>query len=104
MNFRSVRVVRIFLSEGRGDTERLLRQLHDRWQVHGVTVYRGVAGFGDSGQVHTTRILDVSHELPVTVEFYDSPERVDTVLAELDGIKPGHVVTWIADMWMGDEA
>ncbi len=103
MNFRSVRVVRIFLSERRGNVESLLRQLHDRWQVHGVTVYRGVAGFGDSRQVHTTRILDVSHDLPVTVEFYDTPERVDHVLAELEGVKPGHVVTWVAEMWMGEK-
>lgn len=100
MNFRSVRMVRIFLSEHGSDVERILRQLHDRWHVHGVTVYRGVAGFGDSGRVHTTRILDVSHDLPVTVEFYDSPERVDHVLAELEDVKPGHVVTWLADMWM----
>lgn len=103
MNFRNVRVVRVFLSEKGGETEKLLKRLHDEWKVHGVTVYRGVAGFGHSGLMHTTRILDVSHNLPVTIEFYDAPEKVDEVLTHLDHIKPGHLVTWLADMWMGPE-
>lgn len=104
MNFRTVRVVRVFLSERGGEAERLLRRLHDEWKVHGVTVYRGIAGFGDSGRVHTARVLDISYDLPVTVEFYDTPERIDKVLAGLDGVKPGHVLTWMAEIWMGEEA
>lgn len=103
MKFRNVRVVRVFLSEKGGEAERLLKRLHDEWKVHGVTVYRGVAGFGNSGQMHTTRILDVSHDLPVTIEFYDAPEIVDQVLTRLDHLKPGHLVTWLADMWMGGD-
>ena len=102
MNFRSVRMVRVFLSQRDHKVEELLSALHDRWNVHGVTVYQGVAGFGGSRKIHTARILDVSYDLPVTVEFYDSPERIDQVLSELEGIKPGHVVSWLADMWMGD--
>lgn len=102
MKFRNVRVVRVFLSERGGEAERLLRRLHDDWKVHGVTVYRGIAGFGDSGRVHTTRVLDVSHDLPITVEFYDTPDRIDAVLAELEGVKPGHLLTWMAEMWMAE--
>lgn len=103
MSLRSVRVVRIFLSESGGEAERLIRQLHDEWKVHGVTVYRGIAGFGSSGRMHTVRLLDISHDLPITVEFYDSPDRIDDVLGGLRGIKPGHVLTWLAEMWMGEE-
>lgn len=68
----------------------------------GMAIYQGVAGYGDSEKMHTARILDVSYDLPVTVEFYDSPERIDQVLTELEGVEPGHVVSWLADMWMGD--
>lgn len=103
MKFRKVRVVRVFLSEKGDEADLLMGKLHDTWKVHGVTVYRGLAGFGDSGRMHTTRIFDVSHDLPMTVEFYDSPDRIDAVLAQLDRIKPGHLVTWIADMWMGGD-
>lgn len=104
MNFRSVRIVRVFLSQRDAVVESLLNQLHDRWNVHGVTVYQGVAGFGGSRKIHAARILDLSYDLPVTIEFYDSPERIDQVLSELEGIKPGHVVSWMADMWMGDDS
>lgn len=100
MNFRTVRIVRIFLSEKSGESERLIEALHDRWKIHGVTVYRGVSGYGSSGHIHSTRILDISYDLPITLEFYDTPERVDEVLRNLTHVKPGHVVTWIAEMWM----
>lgn len=103
MNLQGVRVVRIYLSESSGDAERLLKQLHEDWLVHGVTVYRGVAGFGDSRHMHTTRLLDVSHDLPIVVEFFDSSDRIDEVLNGLHGIKPRHLLTWIADTWMGDD-
>ena len=102
MNFRSVRMVRVFLSQRDQKVEELLNDLHDRWAVHGVTVYQGVAGFGGSRRIRTARILDISYDLPVTIEFYDSPERIDQVLSGLEGIKPGHVVSWLADMWMGE--
>lgn len=102
MNLQNVRVVSIFLTEKGGEIDRLLGELHDRWKVHGVTVYRGVSGFGNSRRMHTARIFDVSHDLPVIVEFYDRPDRVDEVLAGLGRIKPGHVVTWSAQMWMDE--
>ncbi|MGH8273724.1 MAG: DUF190 domain-containing protein [Gammaproteobacteria bacterium] len=102
MKFQSVRVVRVYLDESSGEAERLLGQLHDEWQVHGVTVYRGIAGYGDSRRLHTVRLLDISHNLPVVVEFYDNPDRIDGVLAGLQGIKPQHVMTWLAETWTGD--
>jgi PII-like signaling protein len=99
MSLRSVRVARIYLSESGGEAERLLTQLRDTWKVHGVTVYRGVAGYGDSRRVHTARLLDVSYDLPIVIEFYDRPDRIDAVLSGLQGIKPQHVLTWLADTW-----
>lgn len=102
MNLQSVRVVRVYLGESGGEAERLLGQLHDEWRVHGVTVYRGIAGYGDSRKLHTARLLEVSHDLPIVVEFYDSPDRIDAVLAGLRGIKPQHVLTWLAETWTGD--
>jgi PII-like signaling protein len=99
MSLQSVRVVRVYVSEKSGEAERLLRRLHDEWNVHGVTVYRGIAGFGDSRRLHTARLLDVSYDLPIVIEFYDSPHRIDEVLTGLGGIKPQHVLTWLADTW-----
>ena len=42
--------------------------------VAGVTVVRGVEGYGGGGRVHTTRLLELSEDLPVRIEFVDLAE------------------------------
>jgi PII-like signaling protein len=54
--------------------------------VSGATVTKGVAGFGPSHQLHTTRLLEMSGNLPVKIEFIEQSPRLDTILAALSGI------------------
>jgi len=99
MKTETVSVARIYLSEGDHRLNRLLDLLHDREHVRGVTVYRGIAGFGDSGRVHLATWVDLSVDMPIVVEFFDAPERVDTVLEDLRAeLEPRHVVTWRAEV------
>jgi PII-like signaling protein len=64
----------------------------------GVTVYRGVTGFGKSGETHASALLDLSFDLPVVVEFFDTAENVKAALDSIgDLIAPGHVLTFPAD-------
>jgi PII-like signaling protein len=42
----------------------------------GVTVTRGIEGFGQEKRLHTTRILDLVLSLPIIVEVVDTPERI----------------------------
>lgn len=51
--------------------------------VSGATVTRGSAGFGAGHQLHTTRLVDLTQSLPVKIEFIESPEKVEEVLAKL---------------------
>ncbi len=44
--------------------------------LSGATVFRGIEGFGRGGDVHTTRILDVSDHLPIAVVIIDDAERL----------------------------
>lgn len=95
MTWQTVTVVRIYLTESEGRLEDLVRQLHDREGVRGVTVYRGIAGYGRSGTMHESRWPELAADLPLTVEFFDRPERIEQVLADLEGdIEPGHILTW----------
>ncbi len=97
MNGTEVTVVRIYLNEGQGQADNLLKRLHDWEHVRGVTVYRGIAGFGASGKIHTAKLVDLSLDLPVIVEFFDTPEKVAAILEHLkDDIKPGHMLNWTA--------
>ncbi len=97
MKQRDVTMVRIYLTEGEKSLKTLLARLHDAEKVAGVTVFRGVSGFGRSGVLHSSSLLDLSLDLPVVVEFFDDPQKVRGILAHLrDLLPPGHVVSWAA--------
>ncbi len=97
MKFGEVTMVRVYLTEAEKSLKVLLAKLHDEEKVLGVTVFRGVSGFGRSGVVHSSSLLDLSLDLPMVVEFFDKPAKVRRILAHLKKIlPPGHVVTWPA--------
>lgn len=92
-----VTVVRIYCTEGEGRLKELLGKLHDDYQVKGVTVFRGTAGFGASGKLHSSSLLDISLDLPQVIEFFDEREKVASILSDLSEIIPaGHVLSWQA--------
>jgi PII-like signaling protein len=97
MKFSEVIMVRIYLTEAEKLMKSLLAKLHDEEKVQGVTVFRGVSGFGRSGVVHSSTLLDLSLDLPMVIEFFDEPAKVKRILTHLSSILPaGHVVTWAA--------
>jgi len=98
----AVTVVRIYLSEAdHGRRKNLMQEilniLHDQHRVKGVTVFRGIAGFGDTGEVHASDILRLMVDLPLVVEFFDEQTVVEAVLALLKDLVPdGRVISWQA--------
>ncbi len=46
----------------------------------GVTVTRGIEGFGQEKRLHTARILDLALSLPIIVEVVDTPERIEMAI------------------------
>jgi len=50
----------------------------------GATVLRGPMGFGANSRVHTTKLLELSTDLPVVVEIVDSAEKIQSLLPFLD--------------------
>ncbi|MBI5613144.1 MAG: DUF190 domain-containing protein [Gammaproteobacteria bacterium] len=99
MKQSEVVVVRIYLTEAEGTLKTLLAKLHDEEKVRGVTVFRGISGFGRSGKVHSSTLLDLSLDLPVVIEFFDTPDKVRRILGHLkDLLPPGHVLSWPAQV------
>src|SRR3569623_1867650 len=78
-----VTVVRIYFSEKDAQLDNLLRRLHDWEKVRGVTVFRGISGFGESGEIQAARLLDLSLSLPIGVEFFDEPSKVARIIDQL---------------------
>ena len=54
--------------------------------ISGATAFRGVAGYGSHGKLHTAKILELSTTLPVKIEAMDSEEMINIVLAEISSI------------------
>jgi len=50
----------------------------------GASVYRGIEGYGKSSRIHTSRILSLSEDLPVSVVIVDLDDRVRGFLPQLD--------------------
>lgn len=93
----NITMVRVYLTEGEAQLNNLIRQLRDWDKLKGVTVFRGIEGYGDSGEILGSSLMDLSLNLPVVVEFFDSPEKVEKIIEHLNSfIKPGHIVSWPA--------
>lgn len=97
MATQPVTVARIYLREGEHLLPTLLSLLHDEETVAGVTVLRGVGGFGPDGKLHLASLVDLSLDLPLIVEFYDAPERVAAIVEHIQAqLDLPHVVSWPA--------
>jgi uncharacterized protein len=100
-----VLMVRVYLSEadqGRRRTlvREILSALHDKRAVQGVTVFRGVAGFGSDGEVHADDMLRINVDLPLVIEFFDEPKVAEAAIHLLDDLVPGgHIVSWPANRY-----
>jgi PII-like signaling protein len=96
---KPITMVRVYLTESEGKLNNLLNYLHDKSKVRGVTVMRGISGFGQSGKIHTADLVDLSLDLPVIIEFFDTPEKVTQILSELRSrVEPNHIVFWSASI------
>ena len=97
MNTAEVSVLRIYVTEGEAKLQELLKFLRDEEPVRGVTVFRGIAGFGPSGELHTSSLTDLSLDLPLVIELFDESGKVQRIMKSLSSIiKPGHMLTWPA--------
>lgn len=96
-------MVRVYLTESSSHLNTLLKRLHDWGKVRGVTVFRGITGFGKSGKFHSSSLVDISLDLPVVLEFFEEPDKANEILEYLATIvEPGHVVSWPATLTEGE--
>ena len=70
-----------------------LIELFRREGFYGVTVLRGVGGYGASARYHTEKILRLSQDLPIVVEVVEYPERIERLLPKLDEMIGGGLIT-----------
>jgi hypothetical protein len=97
MATQSITIARIYLREGEHLLGSIVDFLHDKEKVSGITVLQGIMGFGPDGTIRTSHLLDLSLDLPLVIEFYDLPERVESVINHLQTqMGLSHIVSWPA--------
>lgn len=90
-------MVRLYLSESRDHYEQIVNWLYADGRVQGVSVFRAIEGFGEDKKMKTSSLMDLSLELPVVIEFFDTPEIIAGVLEQVQKmVKVDHIVTWSA--------
>ena len=73
--------------------------------IAGATVVRCVEGYGSSRHLHTSRLLELSENLPVRIEIVDLAERIEPLLTALGGmigeglvtVSNVHIMKYLAD-------
>ncbi len=70
----------------------IVRVLRERGMA-GASSFLGIEGFGASAHLHTTRILSLSQDLPILIEFVDTEDKVRGVLPELDAMVKDGMIT-----------
>ncbi len=87
-NLDDGRLLRIFIGEadrvhGRPLYEAILVAAREMGLAGG-TVLRGIAGYGASSVVHTSRLLRMSEDLPVVIEVVESADRIERLVSEVE--------------------
>jgi hypothetical protein len=91
-----VLVVRIYITESSNLLSKIVKYLQKEVNIRGISVFRAVSGFGESGS-HGAALIDMSLDLPLAIEFFDDKEKVEPALEHLKQIlKPEHIVFWPA--------
>ena len=92
------KILKIYMGE---DTKYRGRKLYTalmfklkKMGIAGVTVVRGIEGYGKGKSVRSTRILDLSSNLPIVIEIIDTAEQIEkAIIVAQEMVKEGLIIT-----------
>jgi len=70
----------------------IVRRAHSAG-LAGVTVVRGIEGYGASNHIHTTRVLSLSDDLPVVITIVDTAEAIRAFVPTVEHIVDEGLIT-----------
>lgn len=99
----SCRLLKIYISENsKYKTHSLVNVLVSKFneiQMTGVTVTRGIEGYGQSKALHTMKVLDLSSSLPIVIELVDTCEKIDeAIVIAKEYVNEGLIITAEVDV------
>lgn len=82
-----IEIVRIYLKESEHHVNGVMKILREAKMKHGV-VLRAIEG--EQGSAH---LMGVSLDLPIVIEFFDVPEKIESVLSKVrELVQEGHII------------
>jgi len=95
--FMQKELLRIYIGEsdsyGRLPLYEALLEMFRREGCSGVTVLRGIAGYGASCVYHSDKFLDLSKDLPLVLEMVEDGEKIEAVLPLMEEMMNGGLIT-----------
>lgn len=98
-----IRILKIYISEndqyeGHGLYHCIVKKMHEM-DMAGITVTRGIEGYGKGKRIHNARVFEVSLELPIIIEIVDVESKLKSAIDVLDPmVKSGMMI--LADVEM----
>lgn len=92
------KLLKIYISESDKYNElslyHLIVEQAKKLEMAGITVYRGIEGFGGHHNLHTTHIFRLSDDLPIVLEIIDSEDKIDQFISNIEQfINDGLIIT-----------
>ena len=91
------KLLRIFIGEadrwrGKPLYEAIVLEARQRG-LAGATVLKGIMGFGAHSRIHTTKLLELSQDLPIVIEIVDAPDKIDAFMPDLEQMVGDGLIT-----------
>jgi PII-like signaling protein len=68
-----------------------------RYGITGVTVIKGIMGYGASSEIYSNKLWEISEKLPLVVEIIDESHKIDSFFESIkpyfDKVGKGHLIT-----------
>lgn len=90
------KLLKIYVGEKERFKNKPLYQYLVQWLkeqgIIGVTVFRGIEGYGEDKVLRSARLLELSSDLPIILEIVDTKEKIDSIVPEVTKMVPKGMV------------
>ncbi len=100
-NHPNAKLLRIFIGESDKHGQQPLYETivfeAKKQGLAGATVFRGIMGYGANSKVQTTKLFEISSDLPLVIEVVDTEEKISKFIETVEKLfeltKSGGLIT-----------
>lgn len=93
-------LIRVYTDDKKCDLNNFLAEYSGHQDISGLTVFRGIAGFGPHHQLHTVNLVDLSMDLPIVIECIVAEHQAEKLIKELhQRLEKAHIISWPVELY-----